>query len=165
MYRSFLLAMTVAVAVASAAGAQSAYTQTAGAGNAGSDNSPTWGDINGPSQQTGKGKTTNRLLAPDIPGISSQTATGAPIAGTYIAPANLALQNQGQFVLPKTNLDSFVWQSGMNPNIYQDEGENDIPPYFQFTWDRRIERGIEGSDSGLTTGHRSDAPSSWDYPQ
>ena len=65
--------------------------------------------------------------------------------------------------LPPTTLDSFVAQSGNNDAIYGDEGEDGPPPYESFTAEHRIERGI--TSGGLTTGHRSGLPSSWDYPQ
>lgn len=164
MYRSLLLAFTLAFALSPVAMAQAGYNETAGSGDAGSENGPTWGNFNGPSAPTGTQKTTNRLFAPDIPHLSSQTATGMPIPGTFIAPTNLALRNEGKFVLPITNLDSFVAQSGYDDLIYGDEGVDDIPPYFSFTEEHRIERGIERSNPGLTTGHRSDAPDAWGWP-
>jgi hypothetical protein len=161
MHRALLLAASLMVAFGPCAMAQF----TAGGGQHGYQNGTTWGNQYGPSGHTGKGKTTNRLFAPDIPHLSSQAATGMPIVGTYIAPTNLALRNQGWFVLPPTNLDSFVAQSGYDFNIYGDEGEDDIPPLFVFSEEKRIERGIERSNnSTLTTGHRSDAPEAWGWP-
>lgn len=165
MFKSLLLSMSLALVLAPMAQAQAdPYHSTAGSGDRGSANGTTWGNQYGPSGATGKGKTTNGLLAPDIPGVTSQTATGMPIKGTFIAPANLALRNQGMFVLPVTNLDSFVAQSGYDDLIYGDEGVDDIPPYFEFTEEHRIERGIERSNPGLTTGHPSDAPDAWGWP-
>ncbi|MBX9695462.1 MAG: hypothetical protein K2Z81_23960 [Cyanobacteria bacterium] len=65
----------------------------------------------------------------------------------------------GRNGLPKTQLDSFVRDSGMNPAIYGDEGSNGIPPFMEFTPQHRIERGI--SSSGLTTGHASSLAPAW----
>ena len=47
-----------------------------------------------------------------------------------IGPVNINLGGGGGGVgnLPPTNLDSFVYQSGMNQAIYGDEGDIDIPP-------------------------------------
>lgn len=146
--------------------AQSAYTWTAGSGDAGSQNESTWGDYCGSSAPTGKQKTTNRLLNLEIAHISSRTATGVPIAGTYIAPTNLALRNEGKFLLPRTNLDSFVKQAdwaGVADQIYGGDTE-ELPYYFSFTEEHRIERGIERTNPELTTGHPSDAPSAWGWP-
>lgn len=64
--------------------------------------------------------------------------------------------------LPPTSLDSFVVQAGGNADlIYGDEGTNDIPPYFGFDQSHRINMGISGDDSGLTTGHGSMLPNAW----
>jgi len=169
MYKSLFLAASLVFALTPIASAQNAdpYSGqfTAGGNGGATENGSTWGNYNGDSGRTGsQGGVTNGLFSPSIPAISSQAATGAPIPGTFIAPANLALRNQGPFVLPRTNLDSFVAQSGYDDLIYGDEGVEDIPPYFNFTADHRIERGIERSNPGLTTGHRSDAPSAWDFP-
>ena len=90
----------------------------------------------------------------------SGAPTSAPFQGTYFAPANLALRNQGQYSLPRTQLDSFVQNSGYNPMIYGDEGTDGPPPFDNFLY---INDGI--SSGGLTTGHKSDAPSAWGYPQ
>ena len=97
------------------------------------------------------------------PGGSSGAASSAPFAGTYTAPGNFALKNMGRNTLPPTRLESFVRNSGMNDAIYGDEGENGLPPYFGFSEGHRIERGINAPE--LTTGHKSDAPSAWGYPQ
>jgi hypothetical protein len=169
MYKSLFLAATLVFTLTPIASAQGAgedirHGMAGGSGGA-TRNESTWGNYYGDSGDTGnQGGVTNGLLSPSIPGLSSQSATGAPIPGTFIAPANLALRNQGQFVLPRTNLDSFVAQSGYDDLIYGDEGVEDIPPYFNFTEEHRIERGIERSNPGLTTGHRSDAPAAWGWP-
>lgn len=102
----------------------------------------------------------------------SGAATGAPIslggAPTYLAPANMAMQTQygaggGFRKLPKTRLDSFVF-TDPNPELrYGDEGRYTVPPYNTFTEIHRIERGLVGK-SGLTTGHKSDAPDAWGWP-
>lgn len=93
---------------------------------------------------------------------NSGAATGAPIPGTFRAPGNLALKSQGLKDLPPTRLDSFVRNSGYNDRIYGDEGTEGPPPYFGFDSGSRIERGI--FSGGLSTGHRSDAPSAWGWP-
>jgi len=68
----------------------------------------------------------------------------------------------GRANLPPTNLDSFVFQSGMNPEIYGDEGDINIPPLFSFQKQNRINAGINGVDAaGLTTGHGSFMPDAW----
>jgi hypothetical protein len=64
--------------------------------------------------------------------------------------------------LPPTNLDSFVYQSGYNTNIYGDEGTTDIPPLDSFQKQNRINAGINGQNAaGLTTGHGSYMPDAW----
>lgn len=93
-------------------------------------------------------------------GVGAGASTGAPLLGSFIAPGNLALQNQKLRRLPETRLDSFVKSSGYNDFIYGDEGTDGPPPYSNFGY---IEQGIWSS--GLTTGHKSDAPSAWGYPQ
>lgn len=90
----------------------------------------------------------------------SGTVTSAPFAGSYYAPGNLQLRNEGGTHLPETRLDSFVYQSGYNDHIYGDESTHGPPPYFDFEY---IEDGI--NSPGLTTGHPSDAPSAWGTPQ
>ncbi|HEY9777950.1 MAG TPA: hypothetical protein V6C81_29580 [Planktothrix sp.] len=65
--------------------------------------------------------------------------------------------------LPGTSTDSFVYEAGGSADlIYGDEGTDDIPPYFEFTKDNRINAGIFGQrDAGLTTGHGSFLPDAW----
>ncbi|HEY9713281.1 MAG TPA: hypothetical protein V6C72_07415 [Chroococcales cyanobacterium] len=65
--------------------------------------------------------------------------------------------------LPPTSTDSFVYEAGGQAiNIYGDEGDVDIPPFFSFTKDHRINSGIFGQrNEGLTTGHGSFLPDAW----
>src|SRR5574337_2048480 len=45
--------------------------------------------------------------------------------------------------LPPTSMDSFVYEAGGNAElIYGDEGVTNIPPYFEFTYEHRINNGI-----------------------
>jgi hypothetical protein len=72
------------------------------------------------------------------------------------------LSQQGRSSLPVTNLDSFVYQSGMSDSIYGDEGSSGLPPFYGMDESHTIGSGI--SSSGLTTGHASNMPSAWcDY--
>ena len=67
----------------------------------------------------------------------------------------------GSLSLPPTVLDSFVQNAGGQAfQIYGDEGTNGPPPLNNFNY---INDGIKSG--GLTTGHQSGLPSSWDYPQ
>lgn len=66
--------------------------------------------------------------------------------------------------LPVTTLDSFVRNSaGSADQIYGDESTDGPPPFFTFTEEHRIERGIHSAN--LTTGHRSELPEAWGWPQ
>ncbi|HEY9713701.1 MAG TPA: hypothetical protein V6C72_09535 [Chroococcales cyanobacterium] len=69
----------------------------------------------------------------------------------------------GRNGLPPTLMDSFVYEAGgAAEDIYGDEGTVDIPPYFEFTKEHRIERGITGvRREGLATGHSSFLPDAW----
>lgn len=96
-----------------------------------------------------------------VPG-GSGAASSAPVRGTMFAPGNLALRQMGKSTLPPTRLEGFVHNSGNSENIYGDEGVY-LPPFDSFTADHRIEAGINSPD--LTTGHKSNAPSAWDFPQ
>ncbi len=89
----------------------------------------------------------------------SGAATAAPFQGTYFAPGSFALRQQGRFTLPPTELTSIIRDSGMSFSTYGDEGTNGPPPLSDFT---TIDGGL--SDQ-MTTGHQSDAPSAWGYPQ
>lgn len=119
-------------------------------------NSQGAGAPNGPDLKGAPG------MAGFVPGQSGAAMSG-PILGGFDAPGNLALKALGMRSLPKTRLDSFVVESGWNDNIYGDEGKEGPPPYMMFPWFRHIEAGIK-SDK-LTTGHKSDAPMAWDYPE
>ncbi len=110
------------------------------------------GSPNGPNIRYG----TNAQFAG--PGGSSGAATGAPFVGTYTAPANMALKAQGRNTLPPTRLSSFVKTSGMNDHAFGDEGTNGLPPYSSFS---TLDCGVS---SQCTTGHQSDCPSAWGYP-
>ncbi|MGH9548315.1 MAG: hypothetical protein ACRD3W_03030 [Terriglobales bacterium] len=69
----------------------------------------------------------------------------------------------GRNFLPPTRLDSFVTEAKENAElIYGDEGTDGPPPYFEFTKEHRIGRGITGARStGLTTGLGSYLPDAW----
>ncbi len=165
MLKGMLMAVTVSLLASCPTWAQSALNSTADTGAGWHDASPTghnsetsgWADY---TRNQGDEHIWDPLL--QSTGSMSGAATGAPIPGTFIAPANLALRQQGLTKLPPTRLDSFVFESGYNDHIYGDEGEWDKPPYDCFTQEHRIERGIWSE--GLTTGHKSDAPEAWDYP-
>jgi hypothetical protein len=83
------------------------------------------------------------------------TSSGMPIPGTYIAPANIALQTEHHSpfggALPATNLDSIVAQSGYSDFAFGDEGTDGPPPY-SGAWGV-INEGLHN----ITTGHPSDA--------
>lgn len=68
-------------------------------------------------------------------------------------------QNQtGRSALPKTELSSFVRDSGMRDDIYGMEGQVANQKYSS------IDSGINGrSATGLSTGHRADVPDIWGY--
>jgi hypothetical protein len=72
--------------------------------------------------------------------------------------ARTVLSQRSQ-TLPVTNLDSFVYQSGMSDAIYGDEGTDSIPPMMGMDESHTIGSGI--SSGGLTTGHSSNLPSAW----
>lgn len=93
------------------------------------------------------------------PGGSSGAPTSAPFQGTFTAPGNFALRQQGRKTLPPTQLTSIIRDSGYSDTTYGDEGTCGPPPYSNFT---TIDGGLSG---GMSTGHRSDAPSAWGYPQ
>jgi hypothetical protein len=65
----------------------------------------------------------------------------------------------GSQSLPVTNLDSFVYQSGMSESIYGDEGvSSGLPPFMGMDESHTIGSGITDN---LTTGHSSNLPSAW----
>jgi hypothetical protein len=91
---------------------------------------------------------------------SSLTAKQIP---RYLPAAGFGSIAGRQFGLPQTNLDSFVAQAQGNAElIYGDEGEDGPPPYEYFMEENRIEAGINNSQ--LTTGHASDLPEAWGWP-
>jgi len=95
------------------------------------------------------------------------TSLPTSVGGVVNSILNTVMPNQstGGMVngLPATSMDSFVYQAGGSAElIYGDEGTDDIPPYFEFTKDHRINAGIFGQRSaGLTTGHGSYLPDAW----
>lgn len=108
--------------------------------------------------------TTQRTMQQTYQAITNTvpTTSGMPYPGTYIAPTNIAARQWGG-VLPVTNLDSFVAQSGYSFDIYGDEGTSGPPPLANFEYENTIGAGINGSqDAGtLETGHGSVMPSAW----
>jgi hypothetical protein len=120
---------------------QGVFTNTQGAG------APNGPDLEGASSYQGH-----------VPGASG-AASSAPITGSYRAPGNIQLQNEGKTSLPPTRLDSFVAASGYNDKIYGDESQQGMeymPPYTDF-------QTIQSGGVSATTGHPSDAPSAWKY--
>lgn len=132
------------------------------------------------SNRTGGGGDTEQSAATGIYGRTSDpTATqGVPnpprqLTGKQNSPLTLnptkTTQSGGIFGavgrngLPPTLMDSFVHEAGGQAElIYGDEGVVDIPPYFEFTKEHRIERGITGVRyQGLATGHSSFLPDAW----
>ncbi|MBS2006402.1 MAG: hypothetical protein JST01_05140 [Cyanobacteria bacterium SZAS TMP-1] len=70
------------------------------------------------------------------------------------------LSQKGSQKLPKTTLDSFVYQAGgAAEQIYGDEGQEGLPPMFGMDESHTIGSGI--NSGGLTTGHQSNMPSAW----
>lgn len=123
----------------------------------------------GPSRWTAGGYATRTTTNAAI---TLPTVTGMPIikdgVNTFVAPGNLAQQTQlgadGALVtpLPKTGTGSFVWEAmkhGAAQTTYADESLHGPPPLNNFT---PIESGIR--HSGLTTGHKSDAPPASETP-
>lgn len=187
MLKRVLTGVILGALIASPALAQNALNSTAatgdGIGTFGHSNFRTTDsqariDFGGPGQVAGEGwsdftntQGVGTINGPDLPGTPgfagpggiSGASTSAPFVGTFTAPGNMALKQIGRKTLPPTRLESFVRNSGFNDRIYGDEGEDGLPPYFGFDSSHRIERGINMPE--LTTGHKSDAPSAWGYPQ
>jgi hypothetical protein len=188
MFKKLLVVMAVSLAMAPACYAQGDVNGWADTGDQGiqHDTGPTPGNLNninenpdadktrtggdGDARVGGYGENNGIDIKPlDLPGqasnggpdggVGSGAATGMPILGTFVAPNNLALRNNGWRRLPETRLDSFVKESGYNDMIYGDEGTDGPPPYDDFLY---INDGI--TSGGLTTGHPSDAPSAWGWP-
>lgn len=89
------------------------------------------------------------------------TTTGVPLVGSNTAPGNLSLRNMGKRTLPPTRMESFVRGSSNAEASYGDEGVF-LPPFMGFTARHRIEAGMNWPD--LTTGHRANVDSAWDFP-
>lgn len=169
MMKSLLPALILVAGLSSPALCQQALQwQSMGAqGDPGTTNAPTSdvtmteNNTNGnyyvqPPSNTSTSATSQSLYQGITNGVP--TTSGMPIPGTYIAPGNIAGMVWGGPVLPITNLDSFVAQSGYNFDIYGDEGTQGPPPLGDFS---TINSGI--SDN-LTTGHASALPSAWGWP-
>jgi hypothetical protein len=94
---------------------------------------------------------------------TSTQGSGSP-NGPTLKPSQMSTLDKvygGSLSLPPTCLDSFVQNAGGKAfQIYGDEGTDGPPPLDDFQY---IDSGIQGG--GLTTGHASGLPSSWDYPQ
>src|SRR5579871_6877899 len=108
------------------------------------------------------------LAAPSAMAQSAFTPTDSSIGGILGGILNGITgngngQNGLRNGLPGTSTDSFVYEAGGSADlIYGDEGTDDIPPYFGFEKDDRINAGIFGQrDAGLTTGHGSFLPDAW----
>lgn len=100
------------------------------------------------------------------PYVSNVTKPTAKQTAVYLATQTTQLDKVfgGSPFLPPTRLDSFVKEAGgMAELIYGDEGDDGLPPYFEFDSSHRIERGIQSG--GLTTGHKSGLPEAWGWPQ
>ncbi|MBY0359374.1 MAG: hypothetical protein K2W82_15335 [Candidatus Obscuribacterales bacterium] len=175
MYKQIVCAMALALTYNTAAMAQGQYDSEGNPGAYGNDSGLTtqrFQDDSNFTDSQGVGSENGPLL-PGTPSIaplgalgSGGAATGAPFAGTFTAPANLALQNMGgRKTLPPTRLESFVRASGFSDRIYGDEGAWGLPPYFGFDASHYIGTGMQGMGE-LTTGHKGeDLPSAWGYPQ
>jgi hypothetical protein len=166
---SMLLVSALPVMAQDALNSSGALTPTQHTDNRGSNiNYVPWGQ-NGGVQGWADTTSTNGARGPMSPngpllygsgsGPSGQSgaATSAPFQGTYAAPANFALRNEGRMTLPPTQLTSIVRDSGMNDQVFGDEGTDGPPPYDDFSY---LINGVSA-----TTGHQSDAPSAWGYPQ
>lgn len=150
--KSCIAAILLATVAGSPALAQSALNSTADTGAYGGwDNGPTAGNWNGDSGNTG----TQFVGLP-------QASSSSPMAGGGSAPGNLALKQLGKKSLPPTRLEGFVMNSGKNDAIYGGDGVL-LPKYFTFQMSNRIETGMNMPD--LTTKHRMNGPSAWDFPQ
>lgn len=78
-----------------------------------------------------------------------------------LAYATRTILSQRSQRLPRTTLDSFVYQAGgQAEQIYGDEGVMGLPPINGLGGGNVINAGITGQRAaGLTTNHRSDLPS------
>lgn len=103
-----------------------------------------WADYNPPSQ-------TVKQYA------STATLAYSPAASSNNAPSTHSGQARRKS-LPKTELSSFVRNSGYRDDIYGDESNVDNTIYSS------LNDGINGqSAQGLTTGQKSNAPSVFEY--
>jgi hypothetical protein len=108
------------------------------------------GDMGRTSQATGQGSQ----------GMGGLVSAFTNAQRTRMAPTMLGGLASGGRGLPKTTLDSFVYDAmGSAEAIYGDEGAEGLPPYFGFTQEHRIARGI--NSGGLTTNHGSYLPNAW----
>jgi hypothetical protein len=145
MLRSSLLALLIGLFCAQAAQAQN-FPDTQNIQD------QAWSDTAEPAavQSTAAANARQPAKLPDLP----VTATGMPFAHSFIAPANLALQQQGLTELPKTSLAPLA-NAGAE-EVLGDEGNI----YNEFGEIHRLDRLIPDS---LTTGHKSDAPPAWGF--
>jgi hypothetical protein len=88
----------------------------------------------------------------------AEVANSAPLLGSMLAPGNMALKAEGKSSLPQTRLDSIVAATGYSDEVFGDEGTDGPPPLGDFA--------TIGEAGGVTatTGHQSNAPSAWGYP-
>ncbi len=101
------------------------------------------------------------LPGPSVPSVGNAVANTANALGSLLLSqsSGVGAMRNG---LPATNMDSFVYQSGLSESIYGDEGVNGPPPFSGFQPENRINAGIFGQrDQGLTTGHGSLLPDAW----
>jgi hypothetical protein len=118
------------------------------------------GDYGRTSDATGQGpQGTGGLTTAD----TAKQLASRIITGTGRLAPIFAAGGRMRNGLPATNMDSFVFEAGGQAElIYGDEGVVDIPPYFEFTKEHRINTGIyDDRDKGLTTGHGSYLPDAW----
>ena len=88
--------------------------------------------------------------------VITQAPATMNFGGAYMAPGNFAARQWGGGVLWPTRLDSIVATSGYNFMVFGDEGTDGPPPLDDF--------GTIDSGVTATTGHPSDAPSAWGFP-
>lgn len=128
-----------------------ALDSTADTGQMGGfDNGPTEGNFNGGSGSTGN----QNLGLPEV-------ASGAPLMRGGPAPGNLALKQLGKKTLPPTRLTGFVKRGG--DAVFGGDREL-LPEYFTFQQFNRIEQSMQQMPD-LTTKHRINSPSAWDFPR
>jgi|GEM_PF-1171922 len=134
-------------------------TQSAMAAPAFDDGGAYTGGYNGGTMAT----TGDQTSAPT--GKQNYTPSPSRFTDTQSKVLNLAyttrtVLSQKSQKLPKTTLDSFVYQAGgAAEQIYGDEGVGGLPPMFGMDESHTIGSGI--NSGGLTTGHQSNMPSAW----